>query len=45
MGVKKSKSLRELTESWMAMERKTFAQREKAEAYYEKYLMQPIIEK
>lgn len=44
MGVKRAKSLKELTEAWMAMERKTFAQREKAEAYYEKYLMQPIIE-
>lgn len=44
MGVKKTKDLQELTEKWMAMERKTFAQRERAEAYYEKNLMWPIIE-
>lgn len=42
---KTAKSLKELTEVWMAMERKTFAQREKAEAYYEKNLMQPIIDR
>ena len=44
MGVKDVKSLKELTEAWMAMERKTFAQRRRAEAYYEKYLMCLIIE-
>ena len=44
MRTKTSKSLQELTATWMAMERKTFAQREKAERYYETHLMQPIIE-
>lgn len=44
MKVKEPKTLHELTEIWMAMERKTFVQREKAERYYEKNLMQPIIE-
>lgn len=44
MKPKEPKTLHELTEKWMAMERKTFQQREKAERYYEKYLMQPIIE-
>lgn len=44
MSKKEEKSLQELTEQWMAMERKTFAQRRRAEEYYEKHLMQPIIE-
>lgn len=44
MGENETKNLQELTEIWMAMERKTFAQREKAEKYYEEYLMQPIID-
>ena len=43
MGVKDVKSLKELTEAWMAMERKTFAQRRRAEAYYEKYYLQFIL--
>lgn len=44
MKMNEKKDLRELTEKWMSMERKTFSQREKAERYYEKNLMQPIIE-
>lgn len=44
MSTKENKSLKELTETWMAMERKTLAQREKAERYYERNLMQLIIE-
>ena len=44
MSKKEEKSLQELTEQWMAMERKTFAQRRRAEEYYEKHLMQLIIE-
>ena len=44
MKTNEKKNLRELTEKWMSMERKTFLQREKAERYYEKNLMQPIIE-
>lgn len=36
--------LKKLTETWMEMERKTLAQRERAEAYYEEYLMHPIID-
>lgn len=44
MKANEKKNLRELTEKWMSMERKTFLQREKAERYYEKNLMQPIIE-
>ncbi len=36
--------LQQLTETWMEMERKTLAQRERAEAYYEEYLMPPIID-
>ena len=43
MKTNEKKNLRELTEKWMSMERKTFLQREKAERYYEKNLMQPII--
>lgn len=44
MTKKKEKSLQELKEIWMAMERKTFEQREKAERFYEQNLMQPIVE-
>lgn len=44
MKTNEKRDLRELTEKWMSMERKTFSQREKAERYYEKNLMQPIIE-
>lgn len=40
----KINSLQELTATWMAMERKTFAQRQKAEQYYYDYLMDPIVE-
>lgn len=39
MKMNEKKDLRELTEKWMSMERKTFSQREKAERYYEKNLM------
>ncbi|MCD7883632.1 MAG: TIGR02710 family CRISPR-associated CARF protein [Lachnospiraceae bacterium] len=38
------RKLQALTEKWMAMERKTRAQREKAENYYEKNLMRLIQE-
>lgn len=44
MPKKKEKSLRELTEIWMTMERKTFQQREKAERFYEQNMMQLIVE-
>lgn len=36
--------LKELTEIWMSMERKTFEQRRQAEAYYDENLMQPIVD-
>lgn len=44
MKTKETKSLKELAEVWMAMERKTLDQRKKAEQYYEEHLMPPIIE-
>lgn len=44
MKTHETKSLKELSEIWMAMERKTFEQRKKADKYYEEYLMQPIVE-
>lgn len=44
MKTKEVKTLKELTETWKAMERKTFLQRKEAEKYYENYLMHPIVE-
>ncbi len=44
MKTQEKKSLKELSEIWMAMERKTLEQRKKADKYYEEYLMQPIVE-
>lgn len=44
MKTKETSNLKELAEIWMAMERKTFDQRKKAEKYYEENLMLPIIE-
>lgn len=44
MKTNEKKDLHELTEKWKAMVRTTLEQREKAERYYEKNLMQPIIE-
>lgn len=44
MAKKMEKSLQELTEIWMAMERKTFQQREKAERFYEQNMMRLIVE-
>lgn len=44
MAKREEKSLQELTEIWMAMERKTFQQREKAEKFYEQNMMRLIAE-
>lgn len=44
MPKKEEKSLQELTEIWMSMERKTFPQREKAERFYEKNMLRLIVE-
>ena len=44
MKTQETKSLKELSEIWMAMERKTLEQRKKADKYYEEYLMRPIVE-
>ena len=44
MKTQETKNLKELSEIWMAMERKTLEQRKKADKYYEEYLMQPIVE-
>lgn len=44
MAKKEEKSLQELTEIWMSMERKTFPQREKAERFYEKNMLRLIVE-
>ncbi|MCD7866788.1 MAG: TIGR02710 family CRISPR-associated CARF protein [Clostridiales bacterium] len=37
-------NLKELTEIWMSMERKTKVQREMADKYYEEHLMRPIVD-
>lgn len=44
MSVKEKRNLKELTEVWMSMERRTFSQRKEADEYYEKHLMNLIIE-
>lgn len=39
-----SKGLKELTEQWMQLERKTLEQRQKAARFYDEHLMKPIEE-
>lgn len=42
MKTKETSNLKELAEIWMAMERKTFDQRKKAEKYYEENLIRQV---